>query len=160
MSVCTFALWAACFILTYTFHCTEHGTGRSRDILALWHHHLPRRGGIFVWRRLPGTKGKSLEEIETRTYPITSCIMEKNPSYLIQSTVNTSEDCVHGEEGTSCSPTYEIGKEEKNPIFLEKRVYQGSSGSVYPYPVVEKISDGKKDKALPCALHRGTNISR
>lgn len=43
-------------------------------------------------------------------------------------------------------PTYEIGKAEKNPIFLEKRVYQGSSGVVYPYPVVEKIEDKKKDK--------------
>jgi tetratricopeptide (TPR) repeat protein len=44
-------------------------------------------------------------------------------------------------------PTYEIGKAEKNPIFLEKRVYQGSSGVVYPYPVIEKISDEKKEKA-------------
>jgi tetratricopeptide (TPR) repeat protein len=43
-------------------------------------------------------------------------------------------------------PTYEIGKPEKNPIFLEKRVYQGSSGAVYPYPVIEKIEDEKKDK--------------
>lgn len=43
-------------------------------------------------------------------------------------------------------PTYETGAPEKNPIFLEKRVYQGSSGSVYPYPVVEKISDTKTDK--------------
>ncbi|GEL11306.1 Tetratricopeptide repeat-containing protein [Flavobacterium glycines] len=43
-------------------------------------------------------------------------------------------------------PTYEIGKAEKNPIFLEKRVYQGSSGAVYPYPVVEKIEDEKRDK--------------
>ncbi|POY41183.1 DUF5107 domain-containing protein [Flavobacterium alvei] len=43
-------------------------------------------------------------------------------------------------------PTYEIGKPEKNPIFLEKRVYQGSSGVVYPYPVVEKIEDEKQDK--------------
>ena len=43
-------------------------------------------------------------------------------------------------------PTYEIGKAEKNPIFLEKRVYQGSSGVVYPYPVVEKIEDEKQDK--------------
>lgn len=25
-------------------------------------------------------------------------------------------------------PTYEIGAAEKNPIFSEKRVYQGSSG--------------------------------
>lgn len=43
-------------------------------------------------------------------------------------------------------PTYEIGAAEKNPIFSEKRVYQGSSGKVYPYPVVEKISDEKVDK--------------
>ena len=38
-------------------------------------------------------------------------------------------------------PTYEAGKPEKSPMFLEKRVYQGSSGVVYPYPVIEKISD-------------------
>lgn len=43
-------------------------------------------------------------------------------------------------------PTYEIGEAEKNPIFLDKRVYQGSSGKVYPYPTVEKISDEKHDK--------------
>ena len=38
-------------------------------------------------------------------------------------------------------PTYEIGKAEKAPMFLEKRVYQGSSGVVYPYPVIESIAD-------------------
>ena len=38
-------------------------------------------------------------------------------------------------------PTYEIGKAEKNPMFLEKRVYQGSSGVVYPYPVIESIAN-------------------
>ena len=43
-------------------------------------------------------------------------------------------------------PTYGIGEPEKNPMFLEKRVYQGSSGVVYPHPVIEKILDEKKDK--------------
>lgn len=43
-------------------------------------------------------------------------------------------------------PTYEIGKAEKAPMFLEKRVYQGSSGVVYPYPVIESISNEKTDK--------------
>ena len=43
-------------------------------------------------------------------------------------------------------PTYGIGKPEKNPMFLEKRVYQGSSGVVYPHPVIEKIIDEKVDK--------------
>lgn len=42
-------------------------------------------------------------------------------------------------------PTYEVGKPEKNPIFLEKRVYQGSSGVVYPYPVIESVADEKTD---------------
>ncbi len=43
-------------------------------------------------------------------------------------------------------PTYEVGLPEKNPMFLEKRVYQGSSGVVYPYPVIETMSDEKEDK--------------
>ncbi|HAH63059.1 MAG TPA: DUF5107 domain-containing protein [Treponema sp.] len=43
-------------------------------------------------------------------------------------------------------PTYGVGKPDKNPMFLEKRVYQGSSGKVYPYPVIDKIYDEKKDK--------------
>lgn len=43
-------------------------------------------------------------------------------------------------------PTYEVGAPEKNPLFLEKRVYQGSSGVVYPYPVIEKITDKKVKK--------------
>ena len=43
-------------------------------------------------------------------------------------------------------PTYEIGTAEKNPIFLENRVYQGSSGVVYPYPVIESIADTPIDK--------------
>ncbi|MBK0383620.1 DUF5107 domain-containing protein [Pedobacter sp. SD-b] len=43
-------------------------------------------------------------------------------------------------------PTYEVGKPDKNPMFFEKRVYQGSSGVVYPNPVIEKIHDEKVDK--------------
>lgn len=43
-------------------------------------------------------------------------------------------------------PTYEIGDADKNPMFLEKRVYQGSCGKVYPYPTTEKISPVKTDK--------------
>lgn len=43
-------------------------------------------------------------------------------------------------------PTYGIGEPDKNPMFLENRVYQGSSGVVYPYPVVESVSDEKVDK--------------
>lgn len=44
-------------------------------------------------------------------------------------------------------PTYKVGQPEKNPMFLEKRVYQGSSGVVYPHPVIEQIADEKTDVA-------------
>lgn len=43
-------------------------------------------------------------------------------------------------------PTYPIGAPEKNPMFLEKRIYQGSSGVVYPHAVIEKIYDTKIDQ--------------
>ncbi|MGJ4849771.1 DUF5107 domain-containing protein [Bacillota bacterium Meth-B3] len=44
-------------------------------------------------------------------------------------------------------PTYGVGRPDKNPMFLEKRVYQGSSGKVYPLPVIDKIMDEKKDRS-------------
>ena len=38
-----------------------------------------------------------------------------------------------------------------NPIFLEKRVYQGSSGRVYPLPVIDRIDTEPVDHAWrPC----------
>ena len=43
-------------------------------------------------------------------------------------------------------PTYEVGKADRNPMFLEKRVYQGSTGKIYPYPSIQEISRSKTDK--------------
>ena len=43
-------------------------------------------------------------------------------------------------------PTYPAGTPDKNPMFLEKRVYQGSSGRVYPHHVIDSISDEKEDR--------------
>lgn len=48
-------------------------------------------------------------------------------------------------EQTVTIPTYKTGKLEKNPLFIEKRAYQGSTGKVYPVPICEKISDTKED---------------
>ncbi len=70
--------------------------------------------------------------------------MEEITEYLTRSTVKKS--IVNAWNELVAIPTYEIGEAEKNPIFLEKRVYQGSSGVVYPYPVIEKIGDKKTDK--------------
>ena len=44
-------------------------------------------------------------------------------------------------------PTYEVGAEDPNPMFLEKRVYQGSSGAVYPYGVIDTLTGQKHMKS-------------
>lgn len=43
-------------------------------------------------------------------------------------------------------PTYQVGEEDDNPLFLDKRIYQASSGKIYPYPIIDKIYDEKVDK--------------
>ncbi|KJF41717.1 DUF5107 domain-containing protein [Draconibacterium sediminis] len=48
-------------------------------------------------------------------------------------------------------PTYELGKSEINPVFFEKRVYQGSSGKVYPVPFIDKVYDNKVDRNYQAA---------
>lgn len=42
-------------------------------------------------------------------------------------------------------PTYVPLPAEPHPMFLEKRVYQGSSGKVYPLPFVGRIAEEKSD---------------
>lgn len=43
-------------------------------------------------------------------------------------------------------PTYPIQDADPNPMFLEKRVYQGSSGKVYPNPFTDRVALEKKDQ--------------
>ncbi len=49
-------------------------------------------------------------------------------------------------------PTWEPLPGERNPMFLEKRVYQGSSGRVYPLPFIDRIADAPIDRAWQ-AIH-------
>jgi tetratricopeptide (TPR) repeat protein len=44
-------------------------------------------------------------------------------------------------------PTYLPAPPDKHPMFLEKRVYQGSSGKVYPLPFTDRIAETKTDRA-------------
>lgn len=62
MSVATTALWVACFVLTYTFPILNEllkasGTFWLYGLICL-------SGFLFIFRKLPETKGKSLEELE------------------------------------------------------------------------------------------------
>lgn len=62
MSVATTALWVACFVLTYTFPLLNQWLRASGTF---WLYGLICLSGfLFILRRLPETKGKSLEEVE------------------------------------------------------------------------------------------------
>lgn len=43
-------------------------------------------------------------------------------------------------------PTYPAQAADPNPLFLEKRVYQGSSGKVYPNPFTDRVSTEKRNQ--------------
>jgi len=45
-------------------------------------------------------------------------------------------------------PTHGLGKPEKNPVFFEKRVYQGSCGKVYPVPFIDKVYQDEAPKPV------------
>jgi hypothetical protein len=43
-------------------------------------------------------------------------------------------------------PTYLPAAPDKNPMFLEKRVYQGSSGKVFSLPFTDRIAEKPVDR--------------
>src|SRR5204862_6495816 len=45
-------------------------------------------------------------------------------------------------------PTYLPAPPDKNPMFLENRVYQGSSGKVYPLPFTDRIAERPVNRKL------------
>ena len=48
--------------------------------------------------------------------------------------------------------TYAPGAPDRNPLFLEKRVYQGSNGKVYPLPVIDNVATQPSER-LWQAIH-------
>jgi sugar porter (SP) family MFS transporter len=62
MALATFALWIACFVLTYTFPLLNAALGAAGTfwVYAV----ICVTGSVFIILKLPETKGKSLEEIE------------------------------------------------------------------------------------------------
>ncbi|MFV0505373.1 MAG: sugar porter family MFS transporter [Bacteroidales bacterium] len=62
MAMSTFALWGACFVLTYTFPLLNSSLGAHGTF---WlYGGICVLGLIYIWYNLVETKGKSLEEIE------------------------------------------------------------------------------------------------
>ena len=63
MSVAVTALWIACFALTYTFPLLNAALGTAGVFSS--YAAICLAGWLFIYLRLPETRGKSLEEIET-----------------------------------------------------------------------------------------------
>ena len=57
-----------------------------------------------------------------------------------------SRSAVHAWTDVLTLPTYLPAAPDKNPMFLEKRVYQGSSGKVYPLPFTDRIAEKPVDR--------------
>ncbi|MGA2361539.1 MAG: sugar porter family MFS transporter [Candidatus Aminicenantales bacterium] len=71
MSVSTFSLWSACFVLTYTFPHLNKGLGPAGTF---WiYAGISVFGFVFIRKRLTETKGKTLERIEHE-------LVEKRPA--------------------------------------------------------------------------------
>ena len=75
MAIATFSLWAACFILTYSFPLLNNALGAYGTF---WLYGVVcLLGFLFVKTQLPETKGQTLEEIEQKlagpaTTPVTT----------------------------------------------------------------------------------------
>lgn len=62
MAIGTLSLWVASFVLTYTFPLLNASAGASGSFLL--YGMICAAGFVFIFRRVPETKGKSLEELE------------------------------------------------------------------------------------------------
>jgi tetratricopeptide (TPR) repeat protein len=49
-------------------------------------------------------------------------------------------------------PTYLLGPAERNPLFYQGRKYQGAKGPVYPYPMLDRLTDNRQDKTYESVL--------
>lgn len=43
-------------------------------------------------------------------------------------------------------PTYRVGKPDTSPIFYSGRAYQGAKGAIYPYPLIDTLTDIREER--------------
>jgi SP family sugar porter-like MFS transporter len=70
MALAVFSLWSACFVLTYTFPFLNRGLGPAGTF---WlYGGVCLTGFAVIWRKLPETKGETLEQIERELVGVTA----------------------------------------------------------------------------------------
>jgi len=58
-----------------------------------------------------------------------------------------AQEQVKAWKDTLTVPTYLTGRPERNPFFYFGRAYQGAKGPVYPYPMLDTLTDIRRDQA-------------
>src|SRR5579875_1590660 len=71
---------------------------------------------------------------------------------ILPESPSTLEKPVKAWEEPVSIETYEPQAPDRNPMFLERRVYQGSSGKVYPLPFIDRIARESRPRTWR-ALH-------
>ncbi|MGH7940513.1 MAG: DUF5107 domain-containing protein [Limisphaerales bacterium] len=89
-----------------------------------------------------GKGGKTLEQPANLRYEeAIKSLLTTSPACA--NTKNVADTSVFVRQENLSLPTYLPAEPDKNPMFMEKRVYQGSSGRVYPLPFTDRISETK-----------------
>ena len=65
----------------------------------------------------------------------------------INSPIVSAQSEVNMWEEEMIIPTYSTGDPDPNPIFYNGRAYQGAKGPVYPYPMLDELTDERADKS-------------
>lgn len=70
---------------------------------------------------------------------LTIFIQALGPAYAGQSVKAWEEPLV--------IPAYRVEKPDPNPIFYTGRAYQGAKGAIYPYPLLDRLTDIREEKS-------------
>ena len=60
--------------------------------------------------------------------------------------MKSADTIVRAWEDEIVIPTYPEQARDKNPMFFEQRVYQGSCGKVYANPITDRVSNERSKK--------------
>jgi len=66
--------------------------------------------------------------------------------WLLAAAAARADSLVQLREESVTIPTCQIGPAQRDPIFYAGRSYQGAKGPVYPYPLLDKLTDQRVDK--------------
>jgi tetratricopeptide (TPR) repeat protein len=78
--------------------------------------------------------------------------LSQAPTLQLPTAPASESGAVKAWEETVTMLTYAPAAPDPNPLFLEKRVYQGSSGRVYPLPVIDAVATEPRSQAWK-AIH-------